>query len=198
MNWIDSTDFPLLPRPYVPRDAENPRDFYTVEQMHSYVLADRASRAPAQEGWQLVPKEPTPEMVRAGWEKHPSAWGDAIVPEIYKAMLAAAPSAEAQAPQTSIEASQTTNWRINIDHAPIPILATDHIDDMPTGRDDLWIATTPHLREPQAPAAQPLTDGQISKMYAKWDKKAGTSIADLIRMVEAHHGIAPPAQGEQG
>ncbi len=43
------------------------------------------------EGWRLVPAEPTMEMVKAGWTHHPSAFGDAYLPRIWTAMLAAAP-----------------------------------------------------------------------------------------------------------
>lgn len=41
--------------------------------------------------WQMVPKTPTPGMVRAGWTQHPSAHGDTVVPAVWTAMLAAAP-----------------------------------------------------------------------------------------------------------
>lgn len=41
--------------------------------------------------WQMVPKAPTPDMVHAGWQEHPSPHGDAVVPQLWAAMLAAAP-----------------------------------------------------------------------------------------------------------
>jgi len=49
------------------------------------------SAAPVPPGWKLVPVEPTPRMVHAGWEHHPSAHGDTYVPLLWKAMIAASP-----------------------------------------------------------------------------------------------------------
>lgn len=40
----------------------------------------------AQDGWQLVPMKPTPEMVQAGWEEH-----EGSIEGVYLAMLTAAP-----------------------------------------------------------------------------------------------------------
>lgn len=56
------------------------------------LLAERELPCGAVDGWKLVPVEPTPEMVRAGyWNKH----RDGYEPEAdsYKAMLKAAPAA---------------------------------------------------------------------------------------------------------
>ena len=39
------------------------------------------------------------------------------------------------------------------------------------------------------PERKPLTDGQVSKIYAAWDEKAGASFADFARAIEAAHGI---------
>lgn len=43
------------------------------------------------DGWKLVPVEPTPEMVQAGWEEH-----EGSVEGVYLAMLAAAPKPEGE------------------------------------------------------------------------------------------------------
>lgn len=57
----------------------------------SFVAPSVSQPVAIPEGWRLVPVEPTPEMVRAGWKHHPSAFGDEFVPAMYRAMLAAAP-----------------------------------------------------------------------------------------------------------
>lgn len=44
------------------------------------------------EGWQLVPKEPTGEMVGAGLRHHEMARVYSALPDAYRAMLTAAPS----------------------------------------------------------------------------------------------------------
>jgi hypothetical protein len=60
---------------------------------------------PSPAGWQLVPVEPTPQMVRAGSATQNTATGpgallfEATETDIYRAMLAAAPSAPPQASQ---------------------------------------------------------------------------------------------------
>jgi hypothetical protein len=60
---------------------------------------------PSLAGWQLVPVEPTPQMVRAGSATQNTATGpgallfEATETDIYRAMLAAAPSAPPQASQ---------------------------------------------------------------------------------------------------
>ena len=39
------------------------------------------------------------------------------------------------------------------------------------------------------PQRKPLTDEQIIEIYTKWESTKGTSWADLIRAIEAAHGI---------
>ncbi len=57
-----------------------------------------------EEGWQLVPKEPTDEMLEAGWEKEQEGreWGrvSSVAADIYEAMLAAAPPPPAEEEET--------------------------------------------------------------------------------------------------
>lgn len=51
---------------------------------------------------------------------------------------------------------------------------------------------------PAAPAPValvPMTDEQVSDLYARWYGTPGTSYADLIRAVEAHHGIKAGKDG---
>jgi hypothetical protein len=50
----------------------------------------------AQEGWQLVPVEPTPEMERNAWTDSDCRSEPLSCKRIYKAMLAAAPTPPAQ------------------------------------------------------------------------------------------------------
>ena len=38
---------------------------------------------------------------------------------------------------------------------------------------------------PAQPERKPLTDGQVSKIYAAWDEKDGASFADFARAIEA-------------
>ena len=55
--------------------------------------------------------------------------------------------------------------------------------DKPAYGDD-WVPlyTTP-------PQRKPLTEWQITEIYTKWESTKGTSWADLIRAIEAAHGI---------
>jgi bacterioferritin-associated ferredoxin len=39
------------------------------------------------------------------------------------------------------------------------------------------------------PQRKPLTEWQITEIYTKWESTKGTSWADLIRAIEAAHGI---------
>ncbi len=39
------------------------------------------------------------------------------------------------------------------------------------------------------PSRDPLTDEQIAELYVEWSVRDGSTFADLIRAVEAHHGI---------
>lgn len=54
---------------------------------------------------------------------------------------------------------------------------------LPVGRNILYTAA------PAPVALVPMTDEQVSDLYARWYGTPGTSYADLIRAVEAHHGI---------
>lgn len=46
------------------------------------------------------------------------------------------------------------------------------------------------IAESAQPAVRdPLTDEQIAEIYIKWSESPGLSYADLIQMVEVHHGI---------
>jgi len=54
------------------------------------------------------------------------------------------------------------------------------------------VYTTPPAAQPER---KPLTDGQVSKIYAAWDEKAGASFADFARAIEAAHGIKEKNNG---
>jgi hypothetical protein len=75
-----------------PEEAPAGTFLYTADQMRAY-----ASRAVAQavpEGWVLVPREPTREMLDAAWDNGFSGPGEDDQPDFaaaYRAMLAATP-----------------------------------------------------------------------------------------------------------
>jgi hypothetical protein len=77
------------------RDIECPVQFSPLLMEARRMLAALPSQAQA-DGWQIVPKEPTMEMIHAAdlaterYGRDPEA--DALPIEIYSAMLAAAPS----------------------------------------------------------------------------------------------------------
>lgn len=56
-------------------------------------LSARVRGVAVPEGWQLVPKEPTTEMLKSVWSLH-HANGREIASVIYEALLAAAPKQE--------------------------------------------------------------------------------------------------------
>ena len=45
------------------------------------------------------------------------------------------------------------------------------------------------VREEALTQRKPLTELQITEIYTKWESTKGTSWADLIRAIEAAHGI---------
>lgn len=64
--------------------------YYTWEPLYTHP-------APIPEGWQLVPVEPTPEMLAASWETDLKATDiNTVRKELYQAMLAAAPKLEGE------------------------------------------------------------------------------------------------------
>ena len=74
------------------------RDAILAERavMAAEVAALYTAPQPVQPGWALVPIEPTPRMIAAGWKHHPSAWADVSVPLLWADMIAAAPQIAAQ------------------------------------------------------------------------------------------------------
>ena len=81
---------------------------YTAEQMQAYARAALATQPaqPSAQGeavaWKLVPVVPTPEMERAAFDElelqgTPSETGTMMRNRVYRAMLASAPAAPAQA-----------------------------------------------------------------------------------------------------
>lgn len=93
--WWSPTDERTLP-PDLVRYANHPEEFTTPLFLHPLFLHPPAA---CPEGWMLVPKEPTPEMVQAGDDLCPIARGTEThrmsgsrAPEdYYRAMLGAAP-----------------------------------------------------------------------------------------------------------
>ena len=66
-----------------------------VEETVACVLATQRQGEGEPDGWKLVPIEPTPEMVKAGYlHKHRDAYDPEA--DVYRAMLAAAPGATSQ------------------------------------------------------------------------------------------------------
>lgn len=66
-------------------------DPQTVRSLLTELQHRREAEAGAPEGWVLVPREPTQEMIGAGLKKNatnPHPW----LPAVYRAMLAASPS----------------------------------------------------------------------------------------------------------
>ena len=64
---------------------------------HKYRDAFRTALAALRsvpEGWQIVPVEPTPEMISAGWEHTALPCWSEDVAKAYRAMLSAAPKAK--------------------------------------------------------------------------------------------------------
>ena len=62
-------------------------------EMRTAIAEQALASQTAPEGWKLVPREPTPEMIRAGEKAIPAAHGQAWIyaPDAYKAMIAASP-----------------------------------------------------------------------------------------------------------
>lgn len=88
------------------RYSDNPTDVFTADDMQAYarqaVEADRVQRVP--DGFVLVPKEPTPEMLQAMVS---SAW----LPGCYRAMLAASqPTPEQPQPTKPAEQASHSAW----------------------------------------------------------------------------------------
>jgi hypothetical protein len=77
--------------PHVPSPAFSvqlsPQRMYTQAELDAAIAADRAKREEAREGWQLVPKAPTLEMLEAAHD----GFGNKLGVLCYRAMLAAAP-----------------------------------------------------------------------------------------------------------
>ena len=70
------------------------RPLYTADQLTEAYEAGKRDATP--EGWVLVPKEPTEEMLRAPWLKidEQTSFKLKIAHNYYKAMLAATPKGE--------------------------------------------------------------------------------------------------------
>lgn len=54
-----------------------------------FSVGERIPTPDEMEGWQVVPKEPHDDMMRAAWDLH--LWDDKASLDIYRAMLQAAP-----------------------------------------------------------------------------------------------------------
>lgn len=86
-------ELPPLPQPYYPQwSHSNELAAFTAEQMQDYARAAQAAPA-VPDGWKLVPKVPTVEMINRGYAAYISGHG---LQAAYCAMLAAAPSAPTQ------------------------------------------------------------------------------------------------------
>ena len=124
--------------------------------------------------WKIVPIKPTDEMLKAM---------DECSTEGYDERLYAGHAASV--------------YMAAVDVAPIPPLQKQEpvLWAMPDGKTvDKWalqfyggqkgkpLYTTP-------PQRKPLTEWQITEIYTKWESTKGTSWADLIRAIEAAHGI---------
>lgn len=102
-DFVETADFP-----------QGCHRLYSEDQMRAYALAAVES-APARavpEGFVLVPREPTPEMLRAGFLSESEGF-DIETPAdapglVYRAMLAAAPSTPTPSPQSSNPKAQSS------------------------------------------------------------------------------------------
>jgi len=59
--------------------------------------------------------------------------------------------------------------------------ALSHVDGNDTSQE--------HVDKAEEKRHEPLTNEQITEIYTKWESTKGTSWADLMRAVEAAHGI---------
>ena len=206
---IGEMNTPKLPPPPKPDthcfDEDTGKDVWghSPEQMQAYALAAiealwaQIGRG-VPDGLQLVPKEPTDEMVRAALHLDLSYMPGHDGPDraaVYKAMLASAPPA----PQA------------NKTHVLVPLRMTRAMQDVVSEEDWSWadlLAAAEAVTEdefavaeqtepimPQAAVMQqkPLTDEQIEAIYTQ---ETGSliddspwALVDFVRAIEAAHNI---------
>lgn len=166
---------------------------YTAEQMQAYAIAAIEAQG-VPDGWQLVPKEPTDEMLKeAVMERHGSATYRAVdrkgcealeeeAKSDWAVMLASAPPA----PQASVVQQEPVAWK----HDCAALLTNDV---------ELWIDACPHCGKPrtnptQQAKPQPLLSSEIWNNDAIMEVNADAQlpyelIERFVRAVEAVHNI---------
>lgn len=85
----------------------------------------REAEAVAPEGWKLVPREPTPEMLQAGVEvtlRDQVVSREKKVAEVYRAMLAASPSSPASGVRVIDDRERKNGLTINLSDREIAVL----------------------------------------------------------------------------
>lgn len=153
------------------------------------VLAKWGAQPVVPAGYALVPVEPTPDMVRAGWELLPIATGDrwdagaVLARSIYSTMLAAAPQS-------------TQTQAVNQDDRPFIVrLAEDFAEDCVTAG---YVTTKAAsygrlmdevLSSQTQPRAVPLTNPEFVKCVKVAGLPWGSLMWELKRLIEEVHGL---------
>ena len=169
----------------------------TIIQYHEATIKRLEARIaeleqPAQQGWKLVPVQPTDEMRDAG---NVIILDRGALFAAYRAMLNAAPQPAQPAPvakphkQQSAERVEPVAWISEV-RCVGPEYGKKRYDALPVqSLQPGYYAHTPLYTSPQP--SKPLTDKQISKLWrdAHNDTTDRMAFQVLARLVEAAHGI---------